>query len=144
MSADTLLARLCLDTNIVISGVIGNQASPPVLILNAVLDGLFDVVVNEPLLEEYRRTFRKPKLAHLAQDRIGDVLSFFEYRAERVASSMRRYDLPDPNDNHVLDCAVMGRADCLITGNKRDFPMERFEGVRIVTAREFLLISALT
>jgi len=45
----------------------------------------------------------------------------------------------DPEDDKVLECAVEARADFIITGNTRDFPM-RFHGVRVVTPRDFLFV----
>jgi predicted nucleic acid-binding protein len=46
--------------------------------------------------------------------------------------------LPDPADEFLLDLAVAGRADAIVTHNVRHFaPVDRF-GIRIVTPGEFL------
>jgi len=43
---------------------------------------------------------------------------------------------PDPDDNPVLAMAVAGRADYLVTGDKRDLlALKKVEKARIVTAR---------
>lgn len=62
-------------------------------------------------------------------------------RTKRRLSVLRR----DPSDNVVLETALLGRADYLVTGNRRHFaelgPPEAplmFHHIRIVTPREFL------
>lgn len=135
--------NLTLDTNIVVSSVIGKPGSPPRLIVRTVMEGQHRALVSTRLLKEYQTTFQKPKLGHLPRQRVARILSFFETEAERINSLNSLADLPDPDDNHVLDCAVAGAADFLITGNKRHFPMDEFEGVRIITAREFVQFAGL-
>lgn len=46
--------------------------------------------------------------------------------------------LADANDEHVLECAVNGHADMLVTDNERDFRRAESFGVKVVTAREFV------
>ena len=49
---------------------------------------------------------------------------------------------PDPDDNYLLATASAGSADFLFTGDKRDLlPLARFDGTKIVTVREFLLLT---
>ena len=46
--------------------------------------------------------------------------------------------LSDPGDDHVLEAAVAGGCDGILTYNQRDFAgAERF-GVRVITPKEFL------
>jgi predicted nucleic acid-binding protein len=44
----------------------------------------------------------------------------------------------DPDDDHVLAAAVVGEADCIVTGDKDLLVLDPYEGIRIVTPREFL------
>lgn len=44
----------------------------------------------------------------------------------------------DPNDDFILECAVVGRADLIVTGDKDLLSLGEYEGVRIVTARQYL------
>jgi len=38
----------------------------------------------------------------------------------------------------VLECAVEGKADYLVTKNIRHFPLKEYQGVNIVRIRKFL------
>ncbi len=46
--------------------------------------------------------------------------------------------LPDPGDEFLLELAVAGRADCIVTHNVRHFAGAEVFGVRVMTPREFL------
>lgn len=52
--------------------------------------------------------------------------------------------LPDPDDLPFLEVAVAGRADFLITGNLKDFPVESRYGIRVVASAEFYHAQSLT
>jgi predicted nucleic acid-binding protein len=47
----------------------------------------------------------------------------------------------DPDDNMVLECALSGRADYVVTGNTRDFP-QQFRGIYVVPPRHFVVVLA--
>lgn len=48
------------------------------------------------------------------------------------------YELPDPDDEHVLAAAVVGGAGSIVTENFRDFPEVKIpSGIQIVSARDF-------
>ncbi len=43
----------------------------------------------------------------------------------------------DAKDNKFLECALEARADYVVTGNVRHFPV-RFQDIRIIRPRQFL------
>ena len=45
---------------------------------------------------------------------------------------------PDPGDGKFIACAIAGKADFLVTGNKRHFPQRRQTGAKVVSAGELL------
>jgi putative PIN family toxin of toxin-antitoxin system len=50
-----------------------------------------------------------------------------------------RPNLPDEGDNHLLELAVAGGAECVITHNVSDFTGElRFPGLQILTPGQYL------
>jgi len=55
-------------------------------------------------------------------------------RCTVIRPTLRLKVCGDPDDDHVLECAVAASAQYLITGNKKHFPSE-YRGVRVVTAR---------
>ena len=133
--------KVCLDTNIIVSGL----ASPnhvPARLLQLWLDGRYTLVTSEWQLEEFRRVSRYPRVrarvpARLAGQfvntvrSIGLVLDFLE----PISAS------PDPDDDFILATAVTGKADALVTGDVGDvLALEKIGNVRIMTARALLNI----
>ena len=48
----------------------------------------------------------------------------------------------DPDDNMVLECALAGHAQYIVSGDKDLLELKEFRGVRIVRAAEFLRLLA--
>jgi putative PIN family toxin of toxin-antitoxin system len=46
----------------------------------------------------------------------------------------------DPNDDMVLECAVVSGAPCIITGDKDLLVLDPYKGIRIVSPAEFLAL----
>jgi hypothetical protein len=44
----------------------------------------------------------------------------------------------DPDDNRVLECAVEGKADLIVSGDQDLHRLETYEGIPIVTPLDFL------
>jgi len=50
---------------------------------------------------------------------------------------------PDPDDDKFIACALAGKADVLVTGNKRHFPETEPSGAKVVNAAELLEVITL-
>jgi predicted nucleic acid-binding protein len=46
----------------------------------------------------------------------------------------------DPADDRILECAVEGEVDYLVSGNKHLLDLKEFRRIKIVTARQILEI----
>lgn len=44
----------------------------------------------------------------------------------------------DEPDNRILECAVTGNAEMIVTGDRHLLDLERYEGIEIVTLAVFL------
>ena len=82
-----------------------------------------------------KREAQRLKLPETTVDAI--IRAFcFTGREVDIHFSLRPF-LPDPGDEFLLDLAVAGRADAIVTHNVRHFPrIDRF-GIRVVTPGEF-------
>jgi putative PIN family toxin of toxin-antitoxin system len=122
------------DTNVLISAlVIGGRAADAV---ERVIAGRDQLICSRPLLDEL--------LSVLADKFSGDgeqlsrVALFLAEIAELVAPSEEISLLADGPDNRVLECAVAGRADTIVTGDRAMLEQQSFQGIAIVTLRDYL------
>ena len=82
-------------------------------------DRTFVWLITEEVLDEYREV-----LARLGVRRplIGKIVNTLRTKGEHVKLAPTHNLSPDPDDNHICDCAEYGDADFIVTLNPKDFP----------------------
>jgi predicted nucleic acid-binding protein len=94
-------------------------------------DGFYRPLWSERILEELRETLARLYPADPARfdRRVQAMVAAFETATvtgrEQVSAGL---DLPDPDDRHVLDPAIAGGAQAIVTVNLKDFPADRLAG----------------
>ena len=99
------------------------------------------LLVSVPLLIEYEAVMTRPvhlRAARLTTDDLGALLDAVAAVAERVELAfLWRPVLPDADDDMVLETAMNGRADGIVTFNRRDFePAGRRFGTVVLSPGE--------
>jgi putative PIN family toxin of toxin-antitoxin system len=116
--------RIVLDTDVMIAAIRSDQGASRRL-LTAGLQQECTLLISVPLIFEYEAVMCRPD--HLTASRlsISDVHILLD-AVVSVAEPVRlaflwRPMLSDPNDDMVLEAAVNGQAERLVTFNRRDF-----------------------
>lgn len=113
-----------MDTDTVVAGLRSPRGASARLILAADA-GLLTLAATVPLFIEYEAVCRRPE--HILAAGVGerDLTVFLDGLADLVEPVelwfLWRPQLRDPGDELVLEAAVNGRADALVTFNRRDF-----------------------
>lgn len=133
--------RAVIDTNVVVAAFRSKRGAAHV-VLNRVAEGAFTPIATPPLFLEYEDVLKRP------EQRLASGLTLAEIdQALRDLSSLIepvevwflwRPQLRDPDDEMVLEAAINGRADRLVTFNARDFEAAGRFGIDIVTPQRFL------
>ena len=90
------------------------------------------------LLEELRRVLEE-KMG-FSPESLREALEIVIEHSEVVAPSCQFQVIhADPDDDRVLECAVEGKAEAIVTGDQHLLKLESFQSIPIVTPREFLL-----
>jgi predicted nucleic acid-binding protein len=120
----SMLSRWVLDTDVLVAAIRSDRGASRVL-LTAALEGRYILLASVPLMVQYEAVLTRPEhleTAGISAVEIGVVLDALAVVLERVRISyLWRPVLPDPGDDLVLETAVNGRADVVVTFNRRDF-----------------------
>lgn len=133
--------RVVLDTGILIAALI-TADTPPDQVYQAWRKKRFTLVTSVWQLEEFRRASRYERVKKfLRPTETGNLVNGLKRHAT-VLIALPDVDLSrDPQDNPVLAMAIVGKADYLVTGDRRGLlSLRRVDATRIVTAAEFLKI----
>ncbi len=129
--------RIVLDTNVLVSGLLSPQG-PPGRILDLVVAGKHQLLLDDRIVAEYRAVLSRPRFG-FAPDDVAALVEFLEATGEWVAAQPSELTLADPGDLPFAQVAAAGLAHTLVTGNPRHFPASRLPAtLRVVTPREFL------
>jgi hypothetical protein len=90
-------------------------------------------------LDELKEILVRPdKPFKLTEEEADRVVKAMQNVAEVVETQSQVMVCRDEKDNKVLECAVDGRAEWIITGDAHLLELQSFKEVRIVTVAEFL------
>ena len=130
--------RVVLDTNVLLSAFF-KADSPPYKLVQAWMDGRFEVVTGAGQIEEIVRVARYPRVRQLLEPaEVGWLVNRLRDRAI-VLTRLPKVDVsPDPADNFLFSLAQAGGAAYLVSGDRSGVLAVRRHGIcRVVTARQF-------
>ena len=131
--------RIVIDTNVYISGTFWTGSPKQLLIMasrkqfitlvsQGILDEIIDILTRED--KPFRLSIEEAKRV---------VHKILEY-AVMVTPIQRFTVCKDEKDNMVLECAINGKADFIVTGDSDLLALKKYEGMQIVTVRKMFEI----
>lgn len=127
--------RVVFDTNIFISALVfpGGRAEEALL---RVIEGRDQLLLSKPLIHELLTVFAR-KFSR-DQEELAHVAVYLSEIGALVQPRRRIKVLRDEPDNRTIECAVTGGASAIVTGDKAMLDLREYEGVRIITLKDYL------
>jgi len=133
--------RVVLDTNVLVSGLVAGQGVPR-QILDAWVEGCFTLVTSLYLVEELVHVLSYPRIAkrlRISSEEVEALLAALLSQAEVVPGHLCLPGVTrDPKDDSVVACAKEGQADCIVSGDQDLLVLGEYEGIQVVTPRQFM------
>jgi len=129
--------KIVLDTNVLVSAI--GWKGPPSRILRACRAGQFLLLTSPQVLEELTRVLTYPRLRVVTQHPDLPQILRWLHAPERIVFPRRAIETvkADPSDNRVLEVAVEGHAEAVISGDDHLLRLRIFEGIPILSAASF-------
>jgi putative PIN family toxin of toxin-antitoxin system len=127
--------KVVFDTNIFISAFVlpGSRASAA---MNRIIDGVDELIISKAIIDELlgvlARKFSKDA------DELARVAVFLTDLASVVRPRKKLQVLADEPDNRILECAVTGHANVIVTGDSAMLKLETFRGTNLISLGDYL------
>lgn len=130
--------RCVIDTNILISAALSPKGLPNRLVEYFLAEHI--VLISADTLGEFETRPVRPKIARYASpDRLRAFARLLRLNSVLVGITSEVADSLDPDDNMFLALALDGRADVIITGDKKHLlPLHPYRGILILTPRDYV------
>ena len=132
--------RLVLDTNTVVSGLLWDKA--PSQLIDAGLQGHIELYTSQALLLELEDVLPRRKLARRVAASglsIAQLVARYALLAQSVLPAVIARTSADPDDDHVLACALAAKADLIVSGDHDLLNLKTYQRIPIVEAAEALM-----
>ncbi len=131
--------RLVLDTNIVVSGLLWSNT--PSQLIGAGLAGRIDLFTSQVLLLELEDVLPRRKLVRRVAASglsVGQLVARYALLSQSIAPVPIERVSQDPDDDHVLACALAAQADLVVSGDSDLLKLGQYQGIPIVGPAEAL------
>lgn len=130
--------RVVLDTNVVTSGFLWGGV--PRQMLQAAREKRLQLFTSTALLLELSDILGRAKFARklaAAQMSVDQLIERYALLATVVhPAAITPTILDDPDDDHVLACAIAAQADFIVSGDRHLLDLKEYQGILIVTSVE--------
>jgi putative PIN family toxin of toxin-antitoxin system len=127
--------RVVFDTNVLVAALVfpggrGEEA------LRRVIEERDELLLSKPILDELLGVLAR-KFARDPEE-LARVAVFLGGLATMVKPARRLRVLADGPDNRILECALAGSADAIVTGDRAILALGKYRGVPILGLRAYL------
>ena len=130
--------RFVVDTNVLISAAL-RPSGVPRAVVDAIRHANGILLFSDETFRELETRFRLPKFdAYVGRDTRSVFLAQLEAVSEWVHIAGAKLGCRDPEDDKMLETALLGHADCLVSGDRDLLAMSPFHGIPILTPADAL------
>jgi len=127
--------KVVFDTNIFISAFVFKGGSADKAI-QRILDSKDTLIISKPIIEETLRILAEKFERNIEE--LSRTAVFLSELAVTVEPNACLTVLSDEPDNRILECALEGDAEAIVTGDKAMLKLGKYETVKIISLRSYI------
>lgn len=136
------MLRAVFDTNVIVSSVLV-KAGKPAQAVQAWRQQRLLLIISPALIAEVHGTLASDRIRHkyhLSEKDIDDIVLLLSRDAFVVPGIAEVWGAvpADPSDEHVLACAIDGRADVIVSGDRHLLDLGTYQDIPIMVVRDFI------
>lgn len=141
MQSGGRVLRVVLDTNVFVSRTI-SRSGTSAKVFDAWRAMEYWLLVSPAIIREIEATLSSSHIRRkypVTDQEIADLVDLLSHDALVIEGEMDLTGVvpEDDSDNMFLTCAIQGDADLIVTGDRHLLNLRVYEGIRIVSVREF-------
>ena len=127
--------RAVFDTNIFVSALVflGGKAEAAVFMA---AEGRANLIISKPIIHEVLDVLARKFERN--QEELARIAIYLSELAEVVYPRNKLRVLHDEPDIRILECAIAGGADVIVTGDRAMLSLREYKKIRIISLKEFL------
>jgi putative PIN family toxin of toxin-antitoxin system len=134
--------KVVLDTNILVSGTFWTGDSYK--ILKKIDEKELELFISKEISEEYYETLNSDYITDKTIRKnlsVNEIVVKIINNAIFIVPSQKFNEIKDdPDDNIILECAIEGNVDYIVSQDKHLLKLKEFKDIKIITPEEFLKI----
>ena len=128
--------KLVIDTNIFISAFLGGKNAK--FLLKEVVNDTYELIMSKQQLKEIEQVMKRPKFhKYITSSEIDELINLLSLKIIVPSIYEKINDCRDSKDNMILEEAVYGNAQYIITGDEDLLVLNPYRWINILTLRDF-------
>lgn len=132
--------RITVDTNVMVSSSFWDGAS--CRIMEIIENKEIELVISKDIIEEFLKVLEYEGIQQKIKDKNLEIKRTIEkiISISTVIEPSKKLDIikEDPTDNKIIECAVEGNVDYIISRDKHLLKLKEFAAIKIIKPEEFL------
>lgn len=129
--------RVVFDTNVIVSALLFEESVPATAFFKVLQQG--EVLISGQLMNEVQKILQRKKFdRYLSIDEREAFLIALVQTAALIEPSEVISVCRDPDDNMILELAVSGKAQVIVSGDSDLLVLHPFQGIDLLTPQAFL------
>lgn len=139
-----MVSKIVIDTNVLIGALVGKKYGANRKLIELCFKGKFQPLINNTLFVEYEDVASRDEIIIKSPYSDIEISEFFDAFYSICQWTKIYYlwrpNLNDENDNYLVELAVAGNAEAIISHNTRDFQMSqlKFPHIQIKLPQEVI------